>query len=184
MSRNSAVAQPSLAARIFATIVPFKPTGSADILQGFRPLAGSMDGMTPCIAEAARRLLRTEGCTLEVTPSLAEAANELALHISDALPSLLREPEVSSQVGWTYVCIKKDGELIARIGGPEPSLDACWIPDHGDQLSILWSRFIHHIRDLVSAGYPGCVGCGGPGSEGPWDETASRAHAGAMLGGT
>ena len=135
-----------------------------------------MDAKTPCIAEAARRLLRTEGCTLEVTPSLSISANELALHISDSLPSLLHEPEVSSEVDWTFVCIKMDGELIARIGGREPSLGACWIPDTGEGVGNLWFRFIENVSDLLIAGYPGCVGCGGPGSEGIWDETASRAR--------
>ena len=101
-----------------------------------------MDEKTPCIAEAARRLLRAEGCTLEVTPPLSRSANELALHISDSCPSLLREPDVSAEVDWTYVCIKVDGELIARIGGNEPSLDACWIPDTGEGIENLWSLFI------------------------------------------
>ena len=113
---------------------------------------------------------------MEVPRSLSSSANELALHISDSLPSLLREPDVSSEMHWTYVCIKVDGELIARIAGYEPSLDACWIPETGEGIENLWSRFIQNVSDLLIAGYPGCVGCGGPGSEGVWDETASRAR--------
>jgi len=29
-------------------------------------------------------------------------------------------------------------------------------------------------HDLVDAGYPGCLGCGGPGLEEPWDEVHWR----------
>ncbi|MDP6899432.1 MAG: hypothetical protein QGF94_01165 [Candidatus Thalassarchaeaceae archaeon] len=142
-----------------------------------------MDGKTPCIAEAARRLLRTDDCSLRVPESYVEQANEIALMISDLMPSILREPTI--RVGNDQsIIINCPAGVLAQIGGSEPNHSICWIPDHGGQLSILWSRFTDDVRDLVSAGYPGCVGCGGPGSEGPWDETASRAHAGAMLGGT
>ena len=155
---------------------PIQDMGSGRYSSSVPPHRELMDEKTPCIAEAARRLLRTEGSTLEVTPSLSNSANELALHISDSLPSLLREPDVSSEVDWTFVCIKMDGALIARIGGYEPSLDACWIPDTGEGVENLWARFIQNVSDLLIAGYPGCVGWGGPGSEGTWDETASRAR--------
>ena len=29
---------------------------------------------------------------------------------------------------------------------------------------------------LLEAGYPGCLGCGGPGLEDPWDEEAWRSR--------
>ncbi len=150
--------------------------GSGRYSSSVPPHRELMDEKTPCIAEAARRLLRTEGCTLEIPSSLSISANELALHISDSLPSLLRHPDVSSEVDWTFVCIKAGGELITRIGGHEPPIDACWIQDTGEGVDNLWSRFIKNVSDLLIAGYPGCVGCGGPGSEGIWDETASRAR--------
>ena len=155
---------------------PIQDMGSGRYSSSVPPHRELMDEKTPCIAEAARRLLKTEGCTLEVTPSLSRSANELALHISDSLPSLIREPDISSEVDWTFVCIKADGHLIARLGGHEPSLDACWIPNTGEGIENLWTRFIQNLSDLMIAGYPGCVGCGGPGSEGVWDETASRAR--------
>ena len=169
--RNSTVESPSLAVRIIATIVPFKPTGPADILQGFRPFAGPMDAMGPCLAEAARRLLRTEDTTLIVPQHLMDEALELSLAISDGIPKLIREPTVA--LG-NDDSIQVEG--ISQLGGEEPSLSVCWVPNHVGHLDLIWSRWVQQIRDLMAAGYPGCVGCGGPGSEGVWDETASRAR--------
>ena len=54
-----------------------------------------MDVMSPSIAEAARRLLRTEDTTLFVPHALLAAANELSLEISDGIPKLIREPNVT-----------------------------------------------------------------------------------------
>jgi hypothetical protein len=135
-----------------------------------------MDEKSASFAEAARRLLRTEGCVLEVPSDYASEASVLALLISDSLPSMIREPQVVSDAGWHYVCIKSGGELLARLAGPEPTADACWVPDTGEGENAIWLRWQHDLRDLLAAGYPGCVGCGGPGSEGEWDEIAARKH--------
>jgi hypothetical protein len=35
--------------------------------------------------------------------------------------------------------------------------------------------FVEHVEDLLDAGYPGCIGCAGPGAEGEWDEISQRA---------
>ena len=160
-----------MAGRKYATTIPFRPTGLADILQGFRLFARSMDAMSPSLAEAARRLLRTEGTHLIVPKSLENEANELSLEISDGIPKLIREPHVS---------VGRDGEVIVtnlcRIGGEEPEVEICWIPATSENLDQIWGYWIAQIRDLMVAGYPGCTGCGGPGSEGDWDELASRAR--------
>ena len=37
-------------------------------------------------------------------------------------------------------------------------------------------RILEIIRELIDAGYPGCVGCGGPGSEEVWDEIQNREY--------
>ena len=130
-----------------------------------------MDAMTPCIAEAARRLLRTEGTSLIVPEGLMEEALELSLSISDGIPKLIREPTVS--VGPENQIVV---EGLSQLGGDEPSLSICWIPTDSLDLESLWVRWSQQICDLIVAGYPGCVGCGGPGSEGKWDETASLAR--------
>jgi len=160
-----------VAARKPARTIPFGPTGSADILQGFRPLGVPMDEMSLCLAEAARRLLRTEGTCLVVPNSLIDVALQLSLDISDGIPKMIREPEV-------LVGSDESVEIIdlVQIGGVEPDLNICWIPVNEIPLTELWEKWVHQIHDLMVAGYPGCVGCGGPGSEGDWDEMASRAR--------
>ena len=130
-----------------------------------------MDAKTPCIAEAARRLLRTDGTSLIVPEDLFDEALQLSLAISDGIPSLIREPTVS--IGPSD---RIEVEGLSLIGGEEPSTIICWIPTTADNLHSLWQRWTVQIHDLMTAGYPGCVGCGGPGSEGIWDETASRAR--------
>ena len=130
-----------------------------------------MDAKTPCIAEAARRLLRTEGTSLIVPENMFEEALQLSLAISDGIPSLIREPVVSIGV---LNQIEVDGLFL--IGGEEPNSTVCWIPTTPETFQSVWDRWVAQIHDLMTAGYPGCVGCGGPGSEGIWDETASRAR--------
>ena len=130
-----------------------------------------MDAKTPCIAEAARRLLRTNGTSLIVPEDLFEEALQLSLAISDGIPSLVREPTVSIGLPGRI-----EVEDLSLIGGEEPSMTICWVPTTPDSLHSLWRRWSIQIHDLMTAGYPGCVGCGGPGSEGIWDETASRAR--------
>ena len=57
---------------------------------------------------------------------------------------------------------------LAQIGGREPSIEVCWVPDCG------WDDFSEQILDLLEAGYPGCIGCGGPGAEEEWNEDVRR----------
>lgn len=134
-----------------------------------------MDGKAPCIAEAARRLLRSENTILSVPPDLLVEAQALSLAISDGIPKMIREPTVVE--GGPAIVI----EGLAQLAGEAPGIEICWVPGSSEEL---WARWTRQVSDLIAAGYPGCVGCGGPGSEGPWDEVASRARAGANAGGT
>ena len=50
------------------------------------------------------------------------------------------------------------------------------------ETQLYWNRtcteiddFSKQVVDLLEAGYPGCVGCGGPGAEGDWNEEVRRA---------
>ena len=130
-----------------------------------------MDGMSLCIAEAARRLLRSEDTSLVVPASLFDAASKLSLDISDGIPKMIREPKVT--IGQDDLVIITG---LVQIGGDEPNASICWIPNPEKSLQNLWEKWVVQIHDLMVAGYPGCVGCGGPGSEGVWDELASRAR--------
>jgi len=112
------------------------------------------------LREAARRFLREDGCTLSVPEGLEKDAWEIVQMIADHVPSKLDLPKVVN------------GELaivgLAQIGGLEPPLDICWVPNCG------WSEFSEQVLDLLEAGYPGCIGCGGPGAEEEWNEEVRR----------
>ena len=116
----------------------------------------------PSLREAARRFLREEGCTLSVPQEYEDRAWDLVQKISDNVPSKLDLPEVIigdlSVVG------------LAQIGGMRPEIEVCWVPDSN------FSDFEEQVLDLLEAGYPGCIGCGGPGSEGDWNEAIRRAE--------
>ena len=118
------------------------------------------DPRWPCLREAARRFLREDGCTLSVPEGLEKDAWAIVQMIADHVPSKLDLPKVVN------------GELaiigLAQIGGLEPPLDICWVPNCG------WSEFSEQVVDLLKAGYPGCIGCGGPGAEEEWNEEVRR----------
>ena len=118
------------------------------------------DPRWPSLREAARRFLREDGCTLSVPKGLEKDAWAIVQMIADHVPSKLDLPKVVN------------GELaivgLAQIGGLEPTLDICWVPNCG------WSEFSEQVLDLLKAGYPGCIGCGGPGAEEEWNEEVRR----------
>ena len=116
----------------------------------------------PSLREAARRFLREDGCILSVPEKYEKEAWDLVQKISDFVPSKIDLPSVVI------------GDLsvlgLAKIGGKRPGLEICWVPNS------CWSDFEEQVLDLLNAGYPGCVGCGGPGSEGEWDESSRRSE--------
>jgi hypothetical protein len=125
-----------------------------------------MDGKSVGLAEAARRLLRSEASVLAVPERLRREALDLALAISDGIPKMIREPTILTGASAVGVA------GLFQLGGDAPALEVCWVPGSVEEL---WPRWVRQVTDLIAAGYPGCVGCGGPGSEGPWVELASRA---------
>ena len=104
--------------------------------------------------------MREDGCTLSVPEGLEKDAWAIVQMIADHVPSKLDLPKVVN------------GELaiigLAQIGGLEPPMDICWVPNCG------WSEFSEQVLDLLKAGYPGCIGCGGPGAEEEWNEEVRR----------
>ena len=118
------------------------------------------DPQWPSLREAARRFLKAEGCELSVPKDFAKQAWDLVQSISDNIPSRLSLPNV----------IEGDfmAEGLFQLGGEEPSLEICWIPD------CSWHDFSEQVLELLEAGYPGCVGCAGPGAEGEWNEAVRR----------
>ncbi len=149
------------------------------------------------LREAARRLIRIENTSILIPQSLTEDANQIISQMVDHLPQRLHLPQIIpndtlltdeflkptsaplNQVplkgtvsGVIEIC--QDGEVIVRIGGDEPPIAACWIPTLKNNLIELWQVFIEHTDDLLHAGYPGCIGCAGPGAEEEWDEKVRR----------
>ena len=118
------------------------------------------DPRWPSLREAARRFLREDGCTLSVPEGLEKDAWEIVQLIADHVPSKIDLPNV---VTGDFAVIG-----LAHIGGREPPIEVCWVPDCG------WEEFSEQILDLLEAGYPGCIGCGGPGAEEEWNEEFRR----------
>lgn len=114
----------------------------------------------PSLREAARRFLKAENCTVLVPEQNLHEAIKLVQCIADHIPARLDFP------------IVKKGNLgvdnLFQIGGTKPGPEICWVPNCG------WADFEEQVLDLLEAGYPGCVGCAGPGAEGEWDEDARR----------
>jgi hypothetical protein len=54
-----------------------------------------------------------------------------------------------------------------------PDDSICWVPS--EDLSASWILFSEVVFNLLTAGYPGCIGCAGPAAEGPWREAEQRA---------
>jgi hypothetical protein len=120
------------------------------------------DPRWPSLREAARRFLREDDCTLSVPSPFLDEAWKLVQSISDHIPSKTVLP----------VVIEGDFNIIdmAYFGPDEPGVEICWVP-HCE-----WNDFSEQVIDLLEAGYPGCIGCAGPGAEGEWNETFRRGH--------
>lgn len=132
-----------------------------------------MDDWPPSMYEAARRLLRTSGGALYVPDSCFDSAKLLILGISDEIPSIITEPSVNSGTidEIFYDC---DGKIEFMIGNNEPAMETCWIKSESNEIGKLWNDLSEVAMHLARAGYPGCLGCGGPGSDEIWDENVSR----------
>jgi hypothetical protein len=102
-------------------------------------------------------------------------ADELLLAMADAQPSKLKVPKiVTHALDSVDVYGPEDSSLgrhSIRLGASEPGPTTCWIPL---EVTIAWRLVLSACHELLLAGYPGCVGCGGPNSEDPWDEPQSR----------
>ena len=126
------------------------------------------------LREAARRLLRSEGGILYLNRNISDAAIELMLKISDKVPSKISFPKLA------YI---ESHEILLEclgnnfyIGEEEKSEEYCWVKSHKSNTGDSWGDFSAMVLELAMAGYPGCIGCGGPGSEEIWDESRSRIY--------
>ena len=132
--------------------------------------------MWPAVREAARRILREDSLIIRTPVRFVEDLDRLILLMGDAQPSRLSFPSVI-EVNAPWIDVEQRNEAptesthLARLGPKEPGVDVCWIPLATDDA---WAAIFEACEDLLEAGYPGCVGCGGPNSELPWDEKKFR----------
>jgi hypothetical protein len=86
----------------------------------------------------------------------------LVQSISDHIPSKTILPNV----------VEGEFEIMdmAYFGPDEPEMSICWVP------LCNWEDFFEQVIDLLEAGYPGCIGCAGPGAEGDWNEAFRRSQ--------
>ena len=133
-----------------------------------------MGSYVDSLREAARRLLRSEGGILYLNRNISEGAIGLLLKISDYAPSKISFPELS-YIESEEIILECSGNNF-NIGEEEKSEEYCWVKSHKSETGDPWGDFSKMVLELAVAGYPGCIGCGGPGSEEFWDEASSRIY--------
>ena len=136
------------------------------------------DPLWPVVRETSRQLLRSTQIHLDIPPEFQKDIETILLEISDYQPAKTQFPTFTTSMR-NDVCMyerdEKNGnlQLIAYIGSEEPEPDVRWIkmPVHDG-----WKEVVLACSELHEAGYPGCIGCGGPNSELPWEEHKSRSR--------
>ena len=134
------------------------------------------DPLWPVVRESARRVLRIENISMKIPLELEEDFKILCDAISQNIPSRLIFPKVEygefqSIEIFEYNSDVEDSEKIIIIGMNEPEEMVCWIESEKFEG---WKWLLESCHDLLLAGYPGCIGCGGPNSEEIWNEFEFR----------
>lgn len=134
------------------------------------------DPLWPAVREVARMLLREDNLTIVVSNGDLDQVNKLVLAMGDHQPDRLTFPKTMVSSSESFSIVKSiDGEttLLVQSGPSPPDVEIVWLPLEANQA---WKDVNHAAEDLLRAGYPGCLGCGGPNSEQPWDEGYQRAQ--------
>ncbi|MBD40513.1 MAG: hypothetical protein CMB11_09155 [Euryarchaeota archaeon] len=129
------------------------------------------DERWPAVREAARRILRTPLVRLAVEPQHMTDAHNLVTAIAEANPAQLSLPEVEES-DTNFILDADTGASLVTWTKTE-HLDVLLFQNDGP-LGVNIVDVFSMAHGLVEAGYPGCLGCGGPGLEAPWDELAWR----------
>ena len=154
-------------------------TPLTDNLQHFGLLESNVriqDPMWPAVREVARRILREDSLVIQAGESYMQELDSLILAMGDAQPARLAFPTIQlTQSSMIEITQQHPTSLqplhLARLGTEEPEPEVCWIPLATNEA---WNCVLEACHELLAAGYPGCVGCGGPNSEEEWDEAKSR----------
>ena len=134
------------------------------------------DPLWPVVRESARRVLRLEKIKIKIPGKFEEDYKLLCDEISKHIPSRLVFPKSEFYDDPSIVISLEDNEQdlfgnIVVIGMIEPEDHVCWIESPVDEG---WRLLIEACFELLLAGYPGCIGCGGPNSEKKWKEKSFR----------
>lgn len=121
------------------------------------------------VREAARRILRHEKVRINLPLDAIDAGHRLVDRIMEANPRRTDLPTV--HLGDTAEVYAEQILLLSWTNGG--SLHTLLMPTEGDAATSMM-HVLEMAHDLVDAGYPGCLGCGGPGLEDPWDEVHWR----------
>ena len=161
----------------FDDILPPCLLPSDGIIQDL-PLIGLIMQMNhplwPVVRESARRLVKSENISISAPLKYAALINDLGNYIGDKIPQRTTFPHhIESQSDEIFITDGASEQLrqLAYIGFSEPDLAVCWIEMN---TSAGFAALIESCKQLLDAGYPGCVGCDGSINEGRWDEIEFR----------
>ena len=130
------------------------------------------DPRWPAVRELARTLLRTDDLVVEGPGWLQASVHDLRLRLADVQPARTMFPEfaLGNQDAISMI-IPETGAVLGRCSLDEPGSETVWLLM---EPTDAWAAISTITDDLLRAGYPGCLGCGGPHTEGTWDERSSR----------
>ena len=130
----------------------------------------------PVVRESARRMIKSEDIIITAPDRFSDLIDELSDKISENIPQRVTFPIheiLNTNEIWVYSTINGIRQVMVYIGVTEPDISACWVEmSIDDGLRAV----LHSCFQLLQAGYPGCVGCGGSIQEGRWDELSFRSR--------
>ena len=124
--------------------------------------------------EWARRFLNHSEIFTRSPSTISKKILSLHLYFNDKAPSQYSTIQQGETSGDSILLYSND-TLIGQVGGMiVEDLTSVYIPTK--QLAKTWEMIEKIILHLIDAGYPGCIGCGGPGAEEIWDENKNREY--------
>jgi hypothetical protein len=122
--------------------------------------------------EISRRVLKSEKLIFSLDEGTNIDIQNLSNSISDYAPTVIIDFKICKGGKIDQIIIANDNKILGFVGKDEPmETDCIWIPYSSKEF---WKDFERRILYLVEAGYPGCIGCGGPGTDDEWNEINNR----------
>mgnify|MGYP001269157371 FL=1 len=122
--------------------------------------------------EWSRRFLRNSEILTKSTKDLSDKILNLHYYFNDKAPSQYSQIQ-QEIINEDSIYLYTNNKLIGQVGGEiSREMTSVYIP--ADDVSVEWNHLERIILELIDAGYPGCVGCGGPDADEEWDENKNR----------